>query len=404
MSSPYEALYLKRCRFDPFSCREAIDCRTPLEDIFGAFLGELIERVGRSLTVYNRIDCAYYNWEVNYIYFPTVKAYRAVLSIGKDYSPEMILSAKELNSLLGQPLSTCNPLDNDFTVAKRINARFADITLSFDGLTKLIRRLLNPNDRGSGAPVKQANCNQRYPDSVKAINDMIDAIVNVRNPSAHRDIHSADVSMETIYTNARTAYDRICDALPHLKKVFAMYTDSDIQYLRNRYCPLLQRFLDDLDMKLKGVVIDPAETEVYYKALSAYNIILDESALASGHTVTLTKLADEMDVFLFADTLTSVAKATSNPDAMTKMVAKNAISTFYMAKENIVFMKNTKENDQKSILDALQNNPDKLFFVVTENRSFAQQILAMGNPRHIVARTCNNRGNFIIYRSENPDE
>lgn len=400
MSSHYKALYEERLHFDPFSCRKAIDCRTPLEDIFAAFLGELIEKIGKTATVSS--IAGPHNWEVTFIYEPSIRHAREAWQNGKDYSPKMILSQEELDALLGQPLRTSN--GGNTQVAQTITTRFSDITLSYDGLTKLARGILFRHSYQPGNPLKNMNCEYNAYTSIQAVNEMIDAIVEVRNPSAHRGIQTTDISMKTICANARAACGKITNALPLVGNVFCQFTSADARDLQSRYCSLLTRVLDDLDKKLNEETISFEKTQVSYRDLSGYNILLDESTLATGYTAILGKLADEMNVFVYEDSFTSLAKTTTNPDSLTKFVAKSAMSTFYMSKENVKVLNNLAENDHKSILEALRTNPDKKFFVLTENRSFAGQILDMGNPLHIAARILNNRGEFIIYRSETQDE
>lgn len=410
MRDPYKALYEARLHFDPFSFRKAIDCRTPLEDIFAAFLGETVIAATDGFT-------GWQNWEVSFIYFPSIKCSRDATERGKDYAPTMVLSQDELDALLGRPLGSWYPNPNpnlnpngrrdyryEMSIARTITKRFCDITLSYDGLTKLTRKMLDPKNEWIGNPLKRADCHLNAPDSIVAIEEMINAIVAVRNPSSHRGIQTTDVSMKTICANARIACSKIANALPLMKDVFYLFTDAAAQDLQDRYCALITRVLDDLDKKLSEEAISFDADKVSYRDISGYNIFLDESALSTGHTATLGKLVDEMDVFVYEDSITSLAKVTTNPDALTRFIAKRAMSTFHLYKNNIKVLNNLAENDRKSILQALCADPDKKFFVITESRSFAQQILELGNPLHIAARILNDRGEFTIYRSETPDE
>ena len=86
----------------------------------------------------------------------------------------------------------------------------------------------------------------------------------------------------------------------------------------------------------------PDGSPISYKDLGNYNLFLDESALSSGYAVTLNKLLDEMKVFVYADSFASVAKSTSNPDAMTKYKAKGALSGLRMYKEKAVLLQDIK--------------------------------------------------------------
>jgi hypothetical protein len=232
---------------------------------------------------------------------------------------------------------------------------------------------------------------------------MSEAIKSVRNPSAHRELDKDATPMEVILRRSNAAVARIRRALPVMSNVFIHFSSQDAQRLEDRYLPLLDRILKDLDRKLRPSSIAPSATHVHYKDLTDYHIFLDESALAAGHTVTLDKLTDEMKVYIYADSISSAAKATANPDAMTKYVAKSALSSIQMSKHNVVRLENRAENDRQSILQTLRRNPEKKFFVITQSRNFATEILALGNPNHLAARTCNNRGEFAIYRGEESD-
>ena len=391
MSSIYAKLYEKRRNYDPFSSRDSIDSKTALEDIFGAFLGELIEKITRNIRY----------WETSFIYIPSINEARRS---GSAYSPKMILSHEELDALLSRPLSSWADTVTAPQIARTIRYRFSDVRIGLDGLVKLSRRLLDQNNHGQYVSVKKADCHTNSPDSVDKIALMIEAISNVRNPSAHRHITHTDEYAKKICLLSRTAHEAICEALPVMTDVFSQFNTADEAYLTTRYCSLLSRVLDELDKKLNGIDIDPSCTQINYKDLSDYKIFLDESALSGGYTVTLNKLLDEMQVFIYQDSLSSMAKSTANPDAMTKHTAKSALSSFYMSKEKAVLLEDRKETDQKSILETLSNNPTDKFFVVTENRSFAEKILDMGNPRHVVGRPRNDRGEFIIYRRDASDE
>lgn len=387
MNHPYAKVYEKRCNYDPFSNREGIDSRTALEDLFSAFLGELIERITDGVS----------DWEFTYIYLPSITMARA----SSRYNPHAILTTKELNPLLSRSLDTWPSTDTDEYIARTIQARFSDIEISFDELLKLLESFLFSTNSNNPAPVKNAQCPSN---SFSAVRKMCNDIREFRNPSSHRSVSHSEISAENLRQKSDIALTSIRDALPKMSRVFSHFTSADEVYLRERYLPVLSRILDDLDKKINGIDIDLSAKTVHYKALSSYHIFLDESALTSGYSITLAKVMDEMQVFLYGDSLSSVAKTTANPNEMTKHTAKAALDSMVMAKQNIVIMKNLKETDRQSILEVLKNNPSKKFFVVTESVVFANQIYALKNSNHIAARIRNNRGEFMIYEREPADE
>ena len=392
MSNSYAELYEKRRSYDPFSDREGIDCRTALEDIFAAFLGELIERITNGIP----------DWEKEYIYKQSIRESRAARINAEDsYSPRMILFQKELNALLGVELWNCT--DTDDVLAAGITQSFTDLGMAIDGLTKLFGGFLFASHNGQPYAVKtNGYC---APTSFQAIRTMSEKIGEMRNKSTHRTVNDGHESALEVYAKATAAYASIADALPVMGDLFPHFTHpADEDYLRDRYFPLLDRVLGDLKRKLSVDVIVPDGSPISYKDLGNYNLFLDESALSSGYAVTLNKLLDEMKVFVYADSFASVAKSTSNPDAMTKYKAKGALSGLRMYKEKAVLLQDIKENDQQSILETLRTHPDKKCFVVTENATFAKEILALGNPLQLAARIRNDRGEFTVYQEEMTDE
>ena len=392
MSNSYAELYEKRRSYDPFSDREGIDCRTALEDIFAAFLGELIERITNGIP----------DWEKEFIYKQSIRKCRDALRAGKPYHPHMILSQKELNALLGVELRNCGGV-SEGVLAAGITQSFTDLGMTLDGLVKLFDGFLLTSHNGQPYAVKtNGYC---APTSFQAIRTMSEKIGEMRNLSTHRTVNDGHESALEVYAKATAAYASIADALPVMGDLFPHFTHpADEDYLRDRYFPLLDRVLGDLKRKLSVDVIVPDGSPISYKDLGNYNLFLDESALSSGYAVTLNKLLDEMKVFVYADSFASIAKSTSNPDAMTKYKAKGALSGLRMYKEKAVLLQDIKENDQQSILETLRTHPDKKCFVVTENATFAKEILALGNPLQLAARIRNDRGEFTVYQEEMTDE
>ena len=230
MSNSYAELYEKRRSYDPFSDREGIDCRTALEDIFAAFLGELIERITNGVP----------DWEKEFIYKQSIRKCRDALRAGKPYHPHMILSQKELNALLGVELWNCT--DTDDVLAAGITQSFTDLGMAIDGLTKLFGGFLFASHNGQPYAVKtNGYC---APTSFNAIRTMSEKIGEMRNLSTHRTVNDGHESALEVYAKATAAYASIADALPVMGDLFPHFTHpADEDYLRDRYFPLLDRVL-----------------------------------------------------------------------------------------------------------------------------------------------------------------